>query len=368
MIFIQRTTHTVHYYASRSVGTHIDLVPYTVFIFILAVRTPADREAQSHIEALHLIRDQILIRVRHFGVTRRQIIHRQGHVHTVVRHKAQTGTDVTVLTVVDERVAGSDVKPVHRTESNTERQLFVQTGIVQTGSRNDTKTNAVIPEISINTDVQTSGNHASKAFLAVTGEPDAVEQVLEVVSDSVAEDVGGELTVRVFVFRISVVDSTGSVKDCIDRAVVFAGFGPVDESEIHDSSADLQVLNRLVRETEVDCGTVTHRLEHAGDIIVIHQTVSIEGLVIESVNDLLHILAIYVTGEIIHIHRSSYVQVHIAFEVPLRGSSIDMEILTVQVRVVITQQEFQLTTDCPLVIELMTITGCNFHVCCSVET
>ena len=219
MVLVQRATYAVHCHAARGFRTHIYLVPYAVFVFVAAVAAPADREAQSHVDHLGFVRQEVLfgsrsVFVRQSRIARRDIIHSERQVDTVIGHKSDTGAYVAVFAVVHQRVGSSDVEPVNRSEGQTESHFLVQPCIVETGSGNDTDTHAVVPEISIKTYVQTSGSHLGKTF-PCSRHVYAVQHFFQILAYGAHQAVCREIFVRIMVnmvARIAVFDLSYACK------------------------------------------------------------------------------------------------------------------------------------------------------------
>ena len=128
---------------------------------------------------------------------------------------------------------------------------------MQACSGHDTYAYAVVPEIRIQTYVQACGKHFRHARFAIGGHLGAVEQIAQTGGDGIHQDGGGEVVVRIAVCRIVIIHQAGTVEDGIYRALVFAASRPIDEAQINDGGADLQLLDRFVCETEIKCCSIT---------------------------------------------------------------------------------------------------------------
>ena len=212
MVLIQRTTDAVHLYAARRIRTHIQFVPYPVFVFIRTVGTPADRETERYIHHLCLIRHHVLGCTVDIdsGIIGRNIVHRQRHVDSVVRHDTESGTDIAVFTVIEQRIGSRDIEPTNGAEREAEGNFLIEACLVESGGGNDTESDAVVPEISVQTYVEACGDHLG---IAASGRPhpNGLGQILQVVERGIQYHLRREFTLSVAITGIRIINHTSSL-------------------------------------------------------------------------------------------------------------------------------------------------------------
>ena len=173
------------------------------------------------------------------------------------------------------------------------------------------------------------------------------------------------------VFRIAVVNLAYAVEDSIYRAVIAVAFGPIDKSEVRKGSTDLQVLDRLPCETEVNSSSIAGWHKEALPVAHVYQTVRIEScgpvVACEAVVNLPGVLAVHVLIQISHVNRTGYRHTQVAVQMPLLGVGVDIEVFGVHAAVNLSQKQFHLTTDRPLVAQFVAVTGADLGIGCCID-
>ena len=199
---------------------------------------------------------------------------------------------------------------------------------------------------------------------------DGVRQTLQVLQRRVNQQLCREIAVLVIESRVAVIERTHAFIHRVHRGGELAGFRPIDEAQVGDSRRDLQVLNRFVRETEVDSRTVTARCQHPAYVLIINDFAPINrraaataaSVVACKVIDDIHQTTVLHLRQVLEIDRARQLHVELSVDIPYFGVSVQVQRFGIRTEVQLTQEELELTTDRPLLVQTMTVTGTNLRV------
>ena len=167
---------------------------------------------------------------------------------------------------------------------------------------------------------------------------DAVRQIGETVHRRVKQQLGGEITFRILESRIVQTEVPHSGEDGIYIGIILNGIVPVNETQVIDSSGNLQVLDRLICETEIKSSSVSVRSQHCTDVLVIEhfRPIGLFGCGTPTVFATGHLAyqiterATVVVGQSGCVQRTGCLYVQFTAQIPRIGTTVNTQYLAVE--------------------------------------
>ncbi len=292
-------------------------------------------------------------------IAARNIVKSKRHTYSFVCNQTKCCAHIAPLTV-QERVRSSQLEPMARTESSTESQFLVYAWVNKTCLRIQTYTYAIVPEVSIHTNINTWGSHTCETIFAF---PILLESIAVYFSQTWTDSIGQALGVKRllgFVVIVFVFQFTHTSICAINLVVITHTFVPYNKSKVGYWGCYLYHLVRLIGHTEVDSGTQTLRLNQSHNV---HIAVRVLGKTKLGILDVVQTDWCWIAADRRCNHR-----IAASLQVPFLRRSVEVKILITHTSISVSVEEFHLTTHSPLLIDRVHIANAEFSINREVQT